>query len=195
MTPQDISNQAVKLFNNIVQQINDDQWNMEMPADFQTSSEGASTLKTIIDYHAYDDAWIPDMLAGKTMDEVGQDKFKGDLLGSDRRAMFAEIAGIACDAIEGITDLDKTVHCSFGDFTTREYLQQVMFFRGLRTYDVAKAIGAKHGMTDDFATALYNELAPQAEDWRKIGVFGAEIMVPQDASILERLLGMTGRKL
>ena len=46
------------------------------------------TLREIIGYHAYDDAWVPDMLAGRTMDEVGQDAFKGDLLGDDPKGSF-----------------------------------------------------------------------------------------------------------
>ena len=47
------------------------------------------TLREIIGYHAYDDAWVPDMLAGRTMAEVGADAFKGDLLGDDPKAAFA----------------------------------------------------------------------------------------------------------
>lgn len=195
MTPQEVSILAVQAFNNVVQQIEPNQWEMKMPRDFQSNSDTTPTLKSVIDYHAYDDAWIPDMLAGKTMDEVGQEKFKGDILGSDRLAMFAEIAGIAVEAIEGVDDLEKIVHCSFGDFSTHGYLQQVIFFRGIRSYDLAKAIGGKHGLTDEFVAAVYQELLPQAEEWRKIGVFGPEVKASDDASQLEKLLGLTGRTL
>src|SRR6266851_4359649 len=41
------------------------------------------TLRGIVNYHAFDDSWVPDMLGGKTMDESGHDNFKGDLLRSD----------------------------------------------------------------------------------------------------------------
>ncbi|MDE2314210.1 MAG: acyl-CoA dehydrogenase family protein, partial [Elusimicrobia bacterium] len=40
-------------------------------------------LREVINYHAYDDAWVPDMLAGSTMEAAGADKFDGDLLGDD----------------------------------------------------------------------------------------------------------------
>ncbi len=36
------------------------------------------------------------MLAGRTMDEAGRDKFDGDLLGTDPAASFAAIARRAC---------------------------------------------------------------------------------------------------
>jgi hypothetical protein len=38
-------------------------------------------LRQVLGHAAYDEAWIPDMLAGAVMDEVGCDRFDGDLLG------------------------------------------------------------------------------------------------------------------
>lgn len=195
MTPQEVSIRAVQTFNSVIQQIEPNQWEMKMPKDFQSNNDAAPTLKSVVDYHAYDDAWIPDMLAGKTMDQAGQEKFKGDILGTNRLVMFAEIAGIAVEAIESVNDLEQIVHCSFGDFSTHAYLQQVIFFRAIRAYDLAKAIGGTHGLTDEFVAAVYKELLPQAEDWRRIGVFGPEVKVSDDAPQLEKLLGLTGRTL
>jgi len=34
-----------------------------------------------VNCHAYEDAWVPGMLAGKTMEEAGADNYKGDLPG------------------------------------------------------------------------------------------------------------------
>lgn len=195
MTIQEMSILTVKTFVSVVQKIKQEQWEMTMPKDFQTSSDTTPTLRTAIDYHAYDDAWIPDMLAGKTMAEAGIDKFKGDILGEDRIATFTNIAGAAIEAIKKATDLTQIVHCSFGDYDTRGYLHQVMFFRGIRSYDVAKAIGTDFTMPPELVTGLYSELSPQAEEWRKIGVFGPEVKVAEDASPLEKLLGLTGRTL
>jgi hypothetical protein len=48
------------------------------------------TLRRIINYHAYDDAWVPEVLAGKTIAEVGM-KWDGDLLGDHPRLNFAGI--------------------------------------------------------------------------------------------------------
>ena len=59
---------------------------------------------------------IPDMLAGKTMEEAGRDNFKGDLLGATPKHAFAAVVDRACKAVWDIQDLDSTVHTSFGDF-------------------------------------------------------------------------------
>lgn len=180
--------------NDVVAQIRDDQWTMEMPAGFATrGTDRRPTLREIINNHAYDDAWVPDMLAGKTMEEAGLDSFKGDLLGDEPKARFAEIVDKACAAAEGLDDLDHTVHCSFGDFPARGYLWQVNMFRGLRAHDIAKVIGIDFKLPEALVQGIWEEISPHAEEWRKIGVFRAAVPVPDDAPLLERLLGLTGR--
>ena len=186
---------AARTLNGVVGQIQDDQWAMEMPPTFLTrGSDHVPTLREIINYHSYDDAWVPDMLAGKTMDEVGKEKFKGDLLGDDPKASFAAIAEKACAAADGYTELDRTVHCSFGDFTAREYLWQANMFRGMRAHDIAQVIGADTTLPADLVQGVWKQIRPHAEEWRAIGIFPAEVPVPKDAPLQDRLLGLTGRE-
>jgi hypothetical protein len=61
-----------------------------------TTTVNEPDLREIVNYHAHDDAWVPDMLAGRTMDEAGRGKFDGDLPGEDPRARFALIVEKAC---------------------------------------------------------------------------------------------------
>ena len=71
MTEQEVFILADRALNDVVAQIADDQWSMRMPPTFaRRESAEPPTLREILNYHAYDDAWVPDMLAGKTMDEV-----------------------------------------------------------------------------------------------------------------------------
>ncbi len=82
---------------------------------------------------------------------------------------FGAIVADACAA--AVTDFDAVAHLSFGDYTVREYFwvreysRQINSFRGLRAHDIARAIG----------------------------VFPAAVPVPEDAPLLEHLLGLTGR--
>ncbi|MCA1648506.1 MAG: hypothetical protein LC797_24620 [Chloroflexi bacterium] len=124
---------ADRALNDVVAQIKDDQWLTPMPANFATRlTDHSPTQREIINDHAYDDWWVPDMLAGRRVAEVGQDKFKRDLLGDDSKGNFAAIVDRACAAVQRLDDLERTVHCSFGDYPAREYLWQVSGFRGLR---------------------------------------------------------------
>jgi uncharacterized protein (TIGR03086 family) len=186
---------ADRALNNVVAQVKDEQWAMELPPTFATRrTDHTPTLREIINYHAYDDSWVPEMLAGKTMAEAGLDKFKGDLLGDDPSGNFAAIVEKACAAATALDDLDRIVHCSFGDFTARDYLQQINGFRGLRAHDIAKVIGVDFTLPQELVQGLWDELSPRAEELRAIGVFRPAVPVPQDASLQDRLLGMTGRE-
>jgi hypothetical protein len=180
--------------NDVVQQIGDDQWAMEVPAWFsRRDTDRTPTLHEIVNYHAYEDAWVPDMLAGKTMAEVGVEKFKGDLLGDEPKRNFAALVDRACVAASALHDLERTVHTSFGDFPARGYLWQTNMFRGFRAHDIAKMIGAEFEIPGELVQGLWDEVRPQAEEWRAIGVFPAAVAVPDDAPLLDRLLGISGR--
>jgi uncharacterized protein (TIGR03086 family) len=185
---------ADRALNAVVAQIEDDQWSMQIPPGFQTGpTDHVPDLREIINYHAYDDSWVPDMLAGRTMAEVGEDSFKGDLLGDDPKANFAVIVDAACAAAERLDHLDRTVHCSFGDYPAREYLWQINMFRGLRARDIALVIGVEPNLPDALVQGIWDEISPKAEEYRGYGVFPKAVPVPDDAPLLDRLLGLTGR--
>lgn len=195
MTEQEVFVLADRALDVVVQQIDDDQWQMPMPPSFaRRGSDEAPTLRTIIGYHAFDDAWVPDMLAGKTMEDAGTGKFDGDLLGDDPKGEFAAIVAVACAAAEQHEDLDKIVHCSFGDYPARHYFWQITQFRALRAHDLSLLIGIESDLPDDLVEGVWEQLVPVAEEWREIGIFKEEIPVPKDAALIDRLLGLTGRK-
>ena len=194
MTEADVFVLADRALDSVVAKIANDQWDIPMPPDFARAGSGhVPTLREIINYHAYDDAWVPDMLAGRTMAEVGQDAFKGDLLGADPKSSFAGFVDKACAAALALDDLDRTVHCSFGDFTAREYFWQINMFRGLRARDIARVTGVDPRLPEDLVQGIWAEISPHAEQWRAIGVFPAAVPVPAGAPLLDRLLGLTGR--
>ena len=185
---------ADRTLDSVVAHIRPDQWAMAMPPSFQRrGSDHVPTLREIINYHAYDDAWVPEMLAGRTMEEVGADAFGGDLLGDDPAQAFSALVEKACAAAGALKDLGLVVHCSFGDFKAREYLWQVNLFRGLRAHDIAGVIGMPLGLPAPLVEGIWEEVSPHAEEWRAIGVFPAAVAVPEDAPLLDRLLGLTGR--
>ena len=180
----------------VVSRIEPSQWEMVLPPTFATRRQPEPpTLRTLVNYHAYDDAWVPDMLAGLTMDQAGRDRFDGDLLGNDPAASFFEaVVARACAAAGAVTDLDTVAHLSFGDYTVREYFWKINQFRALRAHDIAAVIGVPADLPDELVRGIWDEVAPRAEEWRAIGVFPAAVPVSDDAPLLSRLLGLTGRR-
>jgi uncharacterized protein (TIGR03086 family) len=191
VTEQDVFILADQALKAVVEQIRDDQWDLVVPDDM-TRKPGI-TLRELINYHAYDDAWVPDVLAGRTIEEVG-DKYAGDLLGDHPKLNFASIVETAVLAVRAFDDPDRTVHLSYGDWPAREYLKHITSFRGLRTHDIAKLIGTDTTLPPDLVQGLWDEIAPSAEEWRQLGVYGPAVAVAEDAPLQDRLLGLTGRQ-
>jgi hypothetical protein len=178
----------------VVDQIDETQWDLVMPENFATRAHPElPTLRQIVNYHAYDDAWVPDMLAGRTMDEAGPSQFDGDLLGDDPKVSFRCILNSACAAAGAVSDLDQAVHLSYGDYSIREYFWQINMFRGLRAHDIARVIGVSAELPGALVQGIWDEISPHAEEWRTIGVFPAAVPVSESAPLMDRLLGLTGR--
>lgn len=185
----------------VIDKIKDEQWSMEMPEDFPQFGKKTYSLREIVEYHAYDEAWIPDMMAGKTMKEVNKDKFgnpfDNDLLGNNPKENYAELSQKAITAVRKLSgdQLEtRTVHYTYGDFSAREALWHAILFRAMRTYDLAKAIGADSRLPEELVHAVWEIVEPHAEEWREIGVFPPEVKVPDNAPLHDRLLGLSGRQ-
>jgi uncharacterized protein (TIGR03086 family) len=195
MAEPDVFQLADRALARVVAQIAPGQWDMILPSAFATRSRPEPpSLRSLVNYHAYDDAWVPDMLAGLTMDDAGSDKFDGDLLGDDAVASFEAIVERACAAAAAVTDLDAVVHLSFGEYPVREYFWQINQFRALRAHDIAREIGVDPDLAAELVEGIWDELSPHAEEWRSIGVYPAAVPVSEDAPLLDRLLGLTGRQ-
>ncbi|MEV4317481.1 hypothetical protein [Actinocrispum sp. NPDC049592] len=68
---------AVSVFSRIAD------WDSMIPPLFDMpGADEHLPLRQMVNHQVYDDAWVPDMLAGRTMDAAGRGKFDGDLLGS-----------------------------------------------------------------------------------------------------------------
>ena len=127
------------------------------------------------------------------MDEAGADKFDGDLLGEDPVASFEAIVG------PGLRRRGRR------DGPRRRGAPVVRRLHGagvlLADQPVPGPAGPRHrpgdrrgpGSARGLVQGLWDELAPNAEEWRTIGVFPAAVPVPEDAPLLHRLLGLTGR--
>jgi hypothetical protein len=174
----------------VIDQIRPEQWNLPKPEWFATGGQGDATLRQIVNYHAYDSAWVPDVLAGKAIAEVGD---AHEHVKTDSDCDYRAHSEAAIAAARALADPGMVVHLSYGDFPAREYLKHVTSFRGFRTYDLARWIGVSAHMPADLVQGMWDELAPEAEAWRAMGVYGPAVTVPADAPLQDRLLGLAGR--
>jgi hypothetical protein len=179
----------------VYSQVTGDQWDAVLPPLFDMpGADEPLPLRRAINHFAYDDSWVPDMLAGRTMDEVGRDRYDGDRLGDDPAGNLTRIVRAAQEAARKVTDPTATVHCSWGDVTTDDYLWQLNIARTIGAHDVAAVIGVDDGISEEHARGMYEGTAPTAELWRSFGIYRAPVEVPEDASWRDRYLALTGRR-
>lgn len=164
----------------VVGRIRPEHWQIVVPPMFDMpGADRPRTLRQLVTHYAHDDAWVPDMLAGRTMDEVGRDVFDGDLLGDDAHGTVTRLAKAACAAAGEATDGDRIVHCSFGDVPTRDYLWQLDIARCFLAHDIAMHLGSRAcPLTEELARGMWEGTAPAAEYWRSIGIFRKPIPYP-----------------
>lgn len=177
---------AMDEFGDLLRKVKDDQWDAATPCTDWT-------VRDLANHVIGENRWMPPMMAGKTVEEVGS-ALDGDLLGSDPIAEWDSAAKEAAAAAEEPGAMERTVHLSFGDFPGRFYIGQVLSDHVIHSWDLARAIGADERVDPDLVRFAYDELVPQFELWRQAGAFGDKVDVPEDADLQAKLLGEAGRK-
>lgn len=164
----------------VVGRIRPEHWQIVVPPMFDMpGADRPRTLRQLVTHYAHDDAWVPDLLAGRTVDGVGRDIFDGDLLGDDAHATVTRLVEAACAAAGEATDGDRIVHCSFGDVPTRDYLWQLDIARCFLAHDIAMHLGSRAcPLTEELARGMWEGTTPVAEYWRSIGIFREPIPYP-----------------
>jgi uncharacterized protein (TIGR03086 family) len=148
-------------------------------------------IRALVNHVAGEYAWMPEMLSGKTIAEVG-DRLDGDLLGDDPLRRLSEAGRAAITALLAPGALDRTVHLSFGDVPAVEYAKQMTIDSTIHSWDLARATGGDEKLDQELVELCYAELLSSAENWRSAGMFAAQRQ-PVDDSTLARLLALSGR--
>lgn len=91
---------------------------LDEPAPAEWSRTPNPTIRDILNAHAYDEAWIPGVLAGASIAD-GDDLRDRDLLGDDPIAAYDALNDIATAAVRAGVDPGKTFRFQYGDSTRR----------------------------------------------------------------------------
>jgi uncharacterized protein (TIGR03086 family) len=148
--------------------------------------------RTLVNHLVNEERWAPPLLAGATIEEVG-DRFDGDLLGDDPVASFEDAAGAALTAVQDAA-LDMPVHLSFGDHPAREYITQLAADHLVHAWDLARGIGADETLDPEAVEVLMDWFDPMEAAYRTMGVIGPRVELPAGAGPQDRLIAMFGRK-
>jgi uncharacterized protein (TIGR03086 family) len=165
-------------------QIGQEQWSAATPC-------AEWNVRALVNHVAGEYLWVPEMVAGKTIAEVG-DHLDGDVLGDDPVQTLISARRAALAAIDFPEALDRAVHLSFGDLPARAYVNQMALDSVIHSWDLARGIGADEALDPELVELCHVGLKESADAWRAAGVFGPE-KAPSDDSLQAKLLALTGR--
>ncbi|MGC4878731.1 TIGR03086 family metal-binding protein [Micromonospora sp. DT43] len=168
-----------------VDQIGPGQWAEETPCpDWD--------VRTLVNHVVGEDRWSVPLLAGRTIEEVG-DRLDGDVLGADPVTTAREATAQAEIAVTHPGTIDRTVHLSAGATPAAEYVQQLLAEHLVHGWDLAVAIGADPRLDPDAVHVCAQWFAGRVDDYRRDKLVGDGAQVPAGADEQDRLLAAFGR--
>jgi uncharacterized protein (TIGR03086 family) len=175
---------GVATFDTVIRQVRSDQWTNPTPC-------AEWDVRALVNHVVGEDRWVPPLVAGLTIAEVG-DTLAGDLLGDDPQVAWDKARQEAEQAVGAAPD-DQTVDLSAGPTTLAEYLWQLAADHLIHAWDLAVASGVDLVFDDDLAAAIENWFTTWEDRYRQSGAIGPRIPAPEGVSRQHRLLAAFGR--
>src|SRR2546421_228674 len=116
-----------------LQTARDDQWNAPTPC-----SEW--DVRALVNHVIGEVLWIPPMVEGKTIADVGN-ALDGDLLGDDPKIAWSQAAEDTVATVSAPGAMQRTVHLSYGDRSAEEDADEVATDILIHTWDLARGLG------------------------------------------------------
>jgi uncharacterized protein (TIGR03086 family) len=166
--------------------IRDDQWHDATPC---TEWDVRELMRHVV----YEIAWIEDMFAGQTVEEVG-DRYDGDILGSDPLAAYDAAHRSAKAAVEAPGAMDTICHLRRRDVTGAAYAANMLIDVFIHGWDIAKATGQDTTLDPELVEASYKIVEPRKGQPQSGRAFGPQIEMSEAVDLQTKMLGILGRR-
>lgn len=186
MRTDDFYRRAVEAFGARVHSVADDQWSAPTPCTDWV-------VRDLVNHVVNENLWVPPLLEGQTMEEVG-DRFEGDVLGEDPTSAWRQAAEDALAAAGDEGAMERSVNLSGGGSSARDYIAEVATDHVIHAWDLSVALSQSDALDEELVEAAYSVIEPQVEAWRAGGAFGDEVEVPPGADRQSMLLALAGRR-
>src|SRR5881628_137210 len=123
---------AIDRFGSRVRAVPGDRWNDPTPC-----TEWA--VRDLVNHLVVEHLWAPHILAGETLDQVG-DRYEGDAVGNDPVRAWERAANRSRPAWAG-ADPSATVHLSYTDAPLSMYADQMLVDLTVHQWDLARGSG------------------------------------------------------
>jgi len=172
-------------FTRLVQAITPEQWKAPTPCT-------EWDVRELINHLTVEQLWAPDVIAGRTIAEVG-DRYEGDQLGADPVAAWEGAAAGSRAAFGAKDALLGAVHLSYGDAAASHYVGEMTVDMIVHSWDLARAIGADERLDDELVGYALEQGIARGSSLVDSGYFAAPVRVPVDADNQTKMLAIYGR--
>jgi uncharacterized protein (TIGR03086 family) len=184
MDIRDLHGRAVAAFGERVQGTPAGAWCQPTPCQ-------AWNVTALVNHVVGENLWIPPLMSGATVADVG-DRFDGDVLGGDPVGAWDRSLHEASTAVAAV-DLDATVHLSFADVPASEYLWQLTADAAVHAWDLARATGQDESFDADLVQACLDWFRDMEDLYRSAGAIGPAVELTEGATAQDELLARFGR--
>ena len=136
--------------------------------------------------------WVGELMAGKTIEEVG-DRLDGDMVGDDPGAAWEASAAIADAGFSKDGAMEMPVAVSYGPVPGEIYAGHRFIDVLVHGWDLARGTGQDDTLDPELVEACLAVVEPQAEELAGSGAFGSHGDIAADADPQTRLLALLGR--
>jgi hypothetical protein len=164
---------------------------LSRPAPQEWTSTPDPTFRDVLFAHAYDEAWVPGVLEGRSVAD-GDPHRDADLLGDDPVAAYGALNDAATAAVRRGVAPDTVFRFQYGDYPADEGFAHLSVYRALQAHLIAKELGIPFHLSPELVAGLDEHVVPHADQWREFGVFPPAVEPPEGADAETRLLCAVG---
>lgn len=188
MTPDQLFLHSDAALRDVVDRI--DPADLDSPVPQEWTQIEKPTLRDVLGRHAYDEAWIPGVIAGRAAAD-GDEYAEKSLLGSDPIAAYDALNDTAAAAVR-TGEFADTFRFTYGDYPAAEGFAHLATYRAFQAWSIAQHFGILFHLSPELIAGLNEHVTPHADEWRQWGVFPPAIDPPADADDETRLLCALG---
>jgi uncharacterized protein (TIGR03086 family) len=150
-------------------------------------------VHTLLNHVVSGNLWVPELVEGHTIEEVGN-RLDGDVLGGDPLGAYDASSGAAIAAFREEGALERPVGVSYGPVPGAVYCGHRFLDVLVHGWDLAESTGQDANLPEDLVEACWEVLEPQLEGLLGSGMFGERVEVPAGSDRQTELLAALGRR-
>ncbi|MEU2225887.1 TIGR03086 family metal-binding protein [Streptomyces sp. NPDC018347] len=174
---------AINRFGVRVHAVDGHRWNDSTPC-----SEW--TVRDLVNHLAGEHLWVPHLLAGENLEQVG-DRYDGDVVGADPVRAWDEAAERSLAAWKG-AGLSGTARFSFGEAPLTVYADQILVDLTVHEWDLARGSGQPEGLDPAAVDHALAYARANAERMASLGIIAAPVHTTSSDPAVQ-LLSLLGR--